>query len=140
MPLYAYTGYLTDLGGAPFPDAVPRLWVEADRDTMGPDGPLPARKRVPVSIGAGGSFSILLTASQDTNPPIQYALRCEWLDGDTVLGFAEWQFTAYPGGGPISSGFNAPVAATWWVGPPWPPLGTRGMYYDKTTDDVGQVV
>lgn len=133
MAFYTYTGKLADLGGVPFPGAVPRLWVEADRDTMGPEGPIPARKRVEVAVGSDGTFSVTLQASADLSPATLYTLRCDWLDGaGNPLGFAEWKFTAYQGGGPIRDG-GAPPTFSIWVGPPWPPVGTPGLYLDKAS-------
>lgn len=132
MTLYTYTGKLADFGGVPFPGAVPRLYVEADRDSFGPQGPLPARKRVEITVASDGSFSVTLQASADTSPPITYLLRCEWLDGSTPLGYAEWTFTAYQGGGPIGDGGTPPTFSIW-VGPPWPPSGTPGLYLDKAS-------
>lgn len=132
MALFVYTGTLKDFGGAPFPGAVPRLTVEADRDAFGPDGPLPARKRIQVPVAPDGAFSVRLQASADTVPPVQYLLRCEWLDGATPLGYAEWRFTAHQGGGPVTEG-GAPPTYSVWVGPPWPPAGTPGLYLDTNS-------
>lgn len=138
MALYTYTGTLADLGGVPFPGALPRLWVEADRDTFGPDGPIPARKRVIVNVATDGTFSVSLTASTETSPPVRYFLLCEWLDqSSSPVGFAQWEFTAYMGGGPIKDGAQAPLSV-WWVGPPWPQGTPPGLYVNKVTNWVGE--
>lgn len=133
MAFYPYHGRLADFGGVPFPGATPRLWVEADRDTFGPDGPIPARKRIEIGVASDGLFSVTLQGSADVSPPVRYTLRCDWLDGaGNTLGFAEWPFSAYQGGGPISEGGEPPTYPVW-VGPPWPPEKTRGMYVEKVS-------
>lgn len=136
MATYTYTGKLTDVGEAPFPGAIPRLWVEPATEMFGPGGPL-ATKRVPVTVAANGSFSVALVASVDTVPAARYRLRCEWLDGDTVLGSSSWDFNAVVGGGNITESAGAP-ASVWWVGPPWPAGLPSGFYFDKITNDVGR--
>lgn len=137
MAIYTYTGTLADLGGSPFPGAFPKLYVVADRDTFGPNGPIPANKRVEIPVASDGSFAVQLTASADLSPSVRYTLRCEWLDGETPLGWAEWDFTAYGGGGPIKDGVSAP-ASVWWVGPPWPSGLPSGWYLNRFTNDVGR--
>lgn len=138
MATYTYTGRLTDFGEAPFPDAKPRLWVEARVPAFGPNGPL-APRRIPVTVASNGDFTVDLVASVDTNPTVEYVLRVEWLHVDEeISGWSEWPFTAVIGGGQIKDmGPGAPLSV-WFVGPPWPANTPPGFYYDKLTDDVGR--
>lgn len=138
MSIEHYNGTLTDLGESPFPEEMPLLYVTADRDTFSEHGPMPANKRVYVPINHLGQFSIGLTPSGETRPPVKYQLVCEWLSAGEVAGMAVWEFTAYMGGGPIGAGSNA-TSERVWVGPPWPPAGTKGMYFSKETNDWGVV-
>lgn len=71
MATYTYTGKLTDFGEAPFPNAHPRLWVEAREPALGLHGPL-APRRIPVTVASNGTFSVQLIASVDTVPTAQY--------------------------------------------------------------------
>lgn len=144
MDTYAYTGTLTDLGGNPFStDAAPELVVTAE-DGFGPNGLVAAAQlEVPVSVAADGSFTVSLFASTDFVPSRPYKLRCTWFaagrDGKLIpAGWAEWSFTAQPGGGPIVDMVDAPVS-TWFAGPPWPNPPRPGQYWDVTTDDVWNV-
>ena len=140
MALYEYTGRLSDLGGAPFPDAVPQLWVVAEKDTFGPEGPIPANKRVEISVGSTGMFSVRLHDSVSLRPPVRYVLLCLWLDGEgNPFGFAQWPFTAYSGGGPITDG-GEPPTFTVWIGPPWPPEGSRGLYIDRNSPNEWGII
>lgn len=137
MTAYTYTGRLTDFGEAPFPDAHPRLWVEAREPALGLDGPL-APRRIPVAVTSNGAFSVQLIASVDTVPPAQYVLRLEWLHADdTLAGWTEWPFTAVIGGGALAPTAGAPLSV-WWVGPPWPANLPPGFYFDTITNDVGR--
>lgn len=138
MATYPYTGRLTDFGEAPFPSAFPRLVIVADRDAFGPSGLL-SKKRIPVTVAADGTFRVSLVPSTDTSPPVRYTARCEWLDGETLVGFSEWSFTALPGGGPIKDMVTAPLSV-WFVGPPWPQGTPPGWYFDRFTNDVGRKV
>lgn len=139
MAVYAYTGKLTDFGEAPFPEAVPRLWVEPERDAFSPSGPSAAR-RIPVVVAADGSFSVNLTASIDLVPPTRYALRCDWfrvdIAGTEVLaGWAQWDFTAQPGGGPIAT-MPGVLTRVWYDTTP-PPVERSGIYWiHPVTGDV----
>ena len=135
MATYPYTGVLTDFAEAPFLDAFPRLWVQAENDAISGDHIL-ASKRVYVTVNAGGLFTVNLVPSSETVPTTKYRLHCEWLNSDgTPLGFSEWQFIAQVGGGDIEPG--AYPVATVWVGPPWPPGEPQGIYLDRYTNDVG---
>ena len=136
MATQTYTGRLTDFGELPFPDAQPRLSVAPAVDAFGPNGLL-SSKRIPVSLAADGSFSVALVPSTDTSPPVEYVLRCEWLDAEILLGYSQWRFTALPSGGAISGMVSAPLSV-WWVGPPWPPTLPSGWYFDQFTNDVGR--
>lgn len=132
---YPYTGQLTDFGDAPFPGAVPRLWVDPERDAFSPDG-LAAAKRIPVTLPSSGLFSVDLIASIDLNPPTPYSFRCEWLteDGDPI-GWAQWDFTAQPGGGPIATMPNHVTRV--WYATTAPPVQRTGIYWiHPTTGDV----
>ena len=133
MALYTYTGKLTDFTGTPFPGAQPRLWVEPDGSGFSGDGVL-ATKRIPVAVASNGNFSVQLEASATVRPEAIYLLKCEWLDGDTVLGWTDWaRFRAPAGGGNIGELNQAPQ-------PPWsiaygfgpPPPGITGLYIDIT--------
>lgn len=143
MATYTYTGKLTDLGENPFPSsAAPELVVIAE-DGFGPNGLIAATSReVPVPIAVDGTFSVDLVASTDLVPSRPYTLRATWfaadLEGQLVpAGWAEWIFTAIPGGGPIVDMVNAPVSV-WFQGPPWPEVPRPGFYHDLITDDIGK--
>lgn len=139
MALYAYTGKLTDFREGPFMTALPRLWVQPLQDAFSPSGPSAAR-RIPVPLESGGTFSIDLTASIDLIPPTQYSLRCEWftitVDGVEVLaGWAQWDFTAQPGGGPIATMPNTMTRV--WYATEQPPVNRAGIYWiHPVTDEV----
>lgn len=136
MAVYTYTGKLTDFGEAPFPDALPRLWVEPERDAFSPSGPS-SKKRIPVVVASSGAFSVDLTASIDMLPATRYSLRCEWLnglDGDP-RGWSQWDFTAQPGGGPIAT-MPGVLTRVWYDTAP-PPVDRSGIYWiHPTTGDV----
>lgn len=138
MTTYTYTGRLTDFGEAPFPEAMPRLWVEATEPAFGPTGAL-ATRRIPVTVAPNGNFSVALVASVDTSPTNIYKLRLEWLHAEgNLAGWSEWEFTAAIGGGSITESAAAPLSV-WWVGPPWPPYPLPlGFYFDTITNDVGR--
>lgn len=137
MATYTYTGKLTDFGEAPFPNATPKLWVEATEPAFGPTGALSTR-RIPVTVTSNGDFSVDLIPSVDTSPTVFYKLRLEWLHADgNIAGWNEWQFTAVQGGGQIKDMVSAP-ASVWWVGPPWPNPLMSGFYLDRFTNDVGR--
>ena len=136
MAVYNYTGKLTDFGEAPFPSALPRLWVEPLRDAFSPSGPAAAR-RIPITVPASGDFTVALTASIDLIPPTPYSLRCEWLDADTgnVRGWAQWDFTAQIGGGPIATMPNHITRV--WYDTAEPPANRVGIIWiHPITDDV----
>lgn len=140
MALYPYTGTLADLGGAPFPGATPDLYVVADQDTFGPEGPIPARKQVEIEVASNGSFTVQLTASIDTTPPVKYRLICDWLTATgKPLGSAEWDFTAQPGGGPIAT--MPGVMTRVWYSTKQPPVNRSGIYWvHPSTGDVKEWV
>ena len=117
--------------------AVPKLWVQPERDAFSPTGPS-AAKRVPVTLESDGTFSVNLVASIDLVPPTRYSLRCEWLDVDsgTAIGWAQWDFTALPGGGPIATMPDA-VLTRVWFDVTSPPVDRPGIYWiHPTTGDV----
>ena len=137
MGTNTYTGRLTDFGDAPFPAAHPKLWVEPEESGYSTNGLL-AKKRIPVTVAPNGSFSVELESSSAVRPEAIYLLRCEWLDGDTVLGWTEWaKFRAPVGGGNIGELSQAPQ-------PPWsiaygfgpPPPSITGIYIDITGPDA----
>lgn len=136
MALYTYTGTLTDIGAGLLAGYAPRLTVAPERETMGPDGLVSAKKiLVPVNA-ATGAFSMTLHASGDLDPAIDYELRLELFeDGDTghpYVAFDAWRFTAAVGGGPIADMVGGPLTAVW-IGPPWPSLPSPpGLYIDST--------
>lgn len=137
MVVYTYTGKLTDFGAAPFPSAMPRLWVSPARDAFAPSG-LAAAKRIPVTVASNGSFSVDLEASIDLNPPTTYSIRCEWLDTDsgTPIGWAQWDFTAQIGGGPIATMPGSTLTRVWYSATE-PPVNRRGVYWiHPSTGDV----
>ena len=132
MALETYTGRLTDFGGTPFPNATPRLWIEPERTGFTEGGVL-ATKRIPVTLDPNGDFSVKLHASSTVRPEAIYVLKCEWLDGSTVLGWAEWmRFRAPVGGGDLGE-INQEQPPTWAIlygdGPP-PEHLTSGLYID----------
>lgn len=140
MAVYAYTGRLTDFGEAPFPSAMPRLWVEPSRDAFSSSGPS-AAKRIPITVASNGTFSVDLTASIDLTPPTGYSLRCEWLDPDSgsAIGWAQWDFTAQPGGGPIAT--MPGLLTRVWYSTAQPPANVSGIYWiNPVTDDVKEWV
>lgn len=136
MAVYSYTGKLTDFGEAPFPNAVPKLWVEPLQDAFSPSGPA-AAKRIPVTVASNGTFSVDLIASVDLVPPTAYSLRCEWLDPDQqAVGWAQWDFTAQPGGGPIATMPGSTLTRVWYATTA-PPVSRVGIYWvHPTTGDV----
>lgn len=140
MAVYDYTGKLTDFGEAPFPDAYPRLWVSPQQDAFSPSGPA-AAKHIPVTVASDGSFSVELIASIDLVPPTPYTLRCDWLNGPggDPLGWAQWDFTAQPGGGPIAT--MPGVMTRVWYSTSQPPVSRAGIFWiNPVTDDVKEWV
>lgn len=137
MAVYTYTGKLTDFGEAPFPNAIPRLWVAPMQDAFSPVGPA-AAKRIPITVASNGSFSVELEASVDLIPPTRYTLRCEWLqsaDDPDPRGWAQWDFTAQIGGGPIST-MPGTLTRVWYA-TTQPPVNRSGIYWiHPTTGDV----
>lgn len=139
MAVYTYTGKLTDFGEAPFPDAFPRLWGEPERDAFSPSG-LAAARRIPIAVASNGSFSVDLTASIDLVPPTRYSLRCDWFTVDVagtevLAGWAQWDFTAQIGGGPIAT--MPGVLTRVWYATTQPPVNRSGIYWiHPTTGDV----
>lgn len=134
--IYEYTGKLTDFREAPFMTAFPKLWVQPDQDAFSPTGPS-AAKRIPVVLESGGLFAVNLVASIDLVPQTGYSLRCEWLDSDggTLIGWAQWDFTAQPGGGPIATMPN--VMTRVWYATTQPPVDRAGIYWiHPVTDEV----
>lgn len=113
MAVYSYTGKLADFGDTPFPSAKPRLWVSAEHAATS-GGSVHALKRVPISVAANGTFSVQLVASADLTPVSRYILRSEWLDGDTVIGWTEWKFTALIGGGSIANMPDGEITNVWY--------------------------
>ena len=139
MTVYTYTGKLADFSDAPFPNAKPRLWVSAERAAMS-EGSVHALKRVPITVAANGSFSVSLVASADLTPQSKYLLRCEWLDGDTVLGWTDWVFTALIGGGPIANMPDSAVTNVWYSTAK-PPVDRKSIYWiNPVTGDVREWV
>ncbi|OIU88670.1 hypothetical protein [Microbacterium sp. AR7-10] len=136
MAVYAYTGKLTDFGEAPFPDAIPKLTVVPLRDAFSPSGPA-AAKPIVVPVASTGAFSVDLIASIDLIPPTAYSLRCEWLNaGNDPVGWAQWDFTAQPGGGPISTMPGSTLTRVWYATTA-PPVNRPGIYWiHPTTGDV----
>lgn len=132
MATATYTGKLTDFGESPFPGAVPKLWVEAEKPGVGPSGPL-ATRRIPVTVASNGNFTVALVPSVLVQPVAKYVLRLEWVNTSGVMqGTSDWLFTARPGGGHIRDMIDTPILP--WViaygyGPP--PSGiTTGIYID----------
>ena len=137
MSLETYTGRLTDFGGSPFPNATPRLWVEPERAGLTEGGVL-AEKRIPIPLDPNGNFTVKLHASSSVRPEAIYLLRCEWLDGDTLLGWSEIaRFRAPVGGGDLGEIIlegTPPWAITYGFGPP-PDEIRGGIYIDITGPD-----
>lgn len=136
MAVDTYTGRLTDFGESPFPSAVPNLWVQPLKDAYTASGPA-AAKRIYIPVSVNGNFSVNLTPSADLIPPTGYSLRCEWLDeAGGLIGWAQWDFSALPGGGPISSMPGAVLKRIWYATTP-PPVNRAGIYWvHPVTDDV----
>lgn len=141
MTTYAYTGRLTDFGESPFPAAKPRLWVSPKRDAFGPGGGVLASRPVPVVVADDGTFTVHLVASVDLTPATGYSLRCEWVDASNVVrGWAQWDFTAALGGGPISDMTDAIITRVWFGTTP-PPVQRAGIYWvHSETGDVREWV
>lgn len=139
MAVYDYTGKLTDFTEAPFPDAVPRLYVVPNGDAFSPTGPS-SKRSIPVDVASNGTFSISLQASIDLVPPTAYTLRCDWFTSTAVgqevpAGWSEWEFTAQPGGGPIATMPNKITRV--WYSTSQPPVDRAGIYWiHPTTGDV----
>lgn len=139
MTVYTYTGKLADFSDAPFPDALPRLWVEGKHAAVS-KGSMHALKRVHVPVNSRGFFSVSLVASVDLTPESPYLLRCEWLDGDTVLGWTEWEFTALIGGGNIADMPSGVITNVWYSTLP-PPVDRAGIFWiNPETGDVREWV
>lgn len=139
MAVYTYTGKLTDFGEAPFPDAIPELTAVPLRDAFSPSGPA-AAKPIVVPVASTGVFSVDLIASIDLIPPTAYSLRCEWLNaGNDPVGWAQWDFTAQPGGGPIATMPNKLTRV--WYSTSNPPVDRAGIYWiNPETDEVKEWV
>lgn len=139
MTVYTYTGKLADFGDKPFPTAKPRLWVEGTHAAVSRHA-IHALKRVYIALGESGQFSVDLTASADLTPPTQYLLRCEWLDGETVMGWTEWRFTALIGGGNIGN-MQDGAATNVWYSTQSPPDNRAGIIWiNPVTGDVREWV
>lgn len=139
MTVYTYTGKLADFGDTAFPNAKPRLWVEAEHAAMS-GGSVLALKRVPITVAANGTFSVQLVASADLTPVSRYRLRAEWLDGDTVVGWTDWIFTALIGGGPIANMPDGQITNVWYSRSN-PPVQRPGIIWiHPVTGDVREWV
>lgn len=139
MTVYTYTGRLADFGDKPFPSAKPRLWVEGTQPATSRQA-IHALKRVHIALNEFGAFSVDLTASADLTPPTPYLLRCEWLDGDTVLGWTEWRFTALIGGGNISNMQDGEATNVWFSTQPPPDNRPGIIWINPVTGDVREWV
>lgn len=133
MTVYTYTGKLTDYGGAPFPNARPKLWVEPEQAGFTNTGVL-ARKRIPVTVASNGNFSVGLEASAAVRPEAIYILKCEWLHPDGGPSeHSDWaRFRAAVGGGNIGELAQSPPppwSISYGFGPP-PPEFRGGLYID----------
>lgn len=141
MTTYAYTGTLADAGEAPFPDAVPNLYVVPLQDTFGPAGGVLASRRISIAVATNGTFSVRLVASVDLTPQTKYELRCDWLDAaGNLRGWASWKFTAAIGGGPISQ-MKDVILTRVWYSTSRPPVDRQGIYWiNPETGDVREWV
>lgn len=141
MTTYAYTGRLADFGEAPFPGATPQLWVAPYEDALGPGGFVLASRRIPVPVPSSGYFSVNLVPSADLRPETRYSLRCEWLDASGIVrGYAQWDFTAAIGGGPISDMGDLDITRVWYDTAP-PPIDRAGIYWiNPATGDIREWV
>lgn len=106
MPLYTYTGTLTDIGLRTLAWAFPVLRVRPEREAYGPNG-LIAAAPMTVDVNATtGAFSMQLLASTDMTPQTDYIIEVgrfeNSIDGQRFIGFDTWRFTAVPGGGSLS--------------------------------------
>ncbi|MHA3682776.1 hypothetical protein ACXR2W_00745 [Leucobacter sp. HY1908] len=136
---YAYTGKLADFGDAPFPTAKPKLWVEPMQPAMS-GGSVLAAKRVQITPASNGNFTVQLIASADLDPWSRYRLRCEWLDGDVVMGWSEWIFTALIGGGGIAD-MSGVVVTNVWHSASYPPVNRKNIIWiHPITGDVREWV
>ena len=140
MTVYTYSGKLADFSDEAFPaNSRARLWVEAVTSAMSGSS-LHALKRVHISVASNGSFSVDLVASADLTPQSRYRIRCEWLDGDIVLGWTDWAFTALIGGGPIANMADV-VVTNIWYSTVKPPIDRTGItWIHPTTGDVREWV
>lgn len=139
MAVYTYTGKLADFGDTPFPNAKPRLWVSAEHSAMS-GGSVLALKRVPITVAANGTFSVSLVASADLTPVSKYVLRAEWLDGETIVGWTDWIFTALIGGGQISNMPDGAITNVWYS-TSQPPVRRAGIIWiHPVTGDVREWV
>ncbi len=141
MTTYAYTGTLADFGEAPFPDASPELYVLPLHDAFSVGGGVLAARRIPISVPAGGAFSVRLVPSVDLKPETKYELRCDWLDSSGIVrGWASWVFTAAIGGGPISQMKDAVITRVWYS-TSRPPVNRQGIYWiNPVTGEVREWV
>ena len=137
MVTYTYTGKLADFGAAPFPNAMPWVWIAPEHDAFGPEGGVHPARDIPVGVRDNGAFQVDLVASADLKPETRYSLRCEWLTADGVSrGWAQLDFTAAIGGGPIADMKDATVTRVWWAESP-PPVQRAGIYWvHPVTGDV----
>lgn len=143
MTKYDYSGKLTDFTEAPFPDAVPRLYVAPNGDAFSPSGPS-SKRLIPVDVASNGDFTVSLQASIDLTPETKYTLRCEWYPtgaGDTAVaaGWSTWEFTAQPGGGSIATMPN--IITRVWYSTSKPPVDRTGIIWiHPDTGDVREWV
>ena len=141
MTTYIYAGRVTDFGDAPFPGAIPQLWIAPLQDAFGPDGGIHAARRIPITLQPSGAFTVKLVASVDLKPATRYSLRCEWLDANGIVrGWAQWDFTAAIGGGSISDMKDLDITQVWVSTSP-PPIDRSGIYWvNPVTGDIREWV
>jgi hypothetical protein len=137
MSTFRYYGFATDLRENALSGSLPRMTVMPREEAWGPNGVVSATRRT-VPLAEDGAFNIELIPSDElldkAGRPIPYVLDLVLSQPDatgayTPTGFERWEFIAQPGGGPVIDMGPTPLYRVF-IGPPWPPEGTPGLYID----------
>lgn len=94
MAVRVYTGKLSDYSRAAFPAAeTVKCWVEPVSAGFAATG-LMAKRRIPITVSADGSFTVSLEASSEVRPKAVYVIHARWQSGDDIVGRSQWRFIA----------------------------------------------
>lgn len=133
-----YTGQLSDFLPSELAGLAPKLWVQRERPSMGPAGPL-TTVRKPVALSPSWTFSFDVVPSVEMVPETRYTLGITWANGRDLDVLS---FVAAPGGGPIKDMHGIPLTR-FFVGidPPRPPAdGEEVWWLDMTNGDLKEWV